>query len=100
VHLRGIHTLYMWNCWQPAITDAAFLQLRGIHTLVIDSCNQATITGATFVHLKGVLALGMYDCSDEQEASARSLGLPVNTRDCTECGGLYYLFDEEAVQED
>ena len=98
-HLRGIHTLYMWECDQPAITDAAFVHLRGIHTLVIDGCNQATITGATFVHLKGIYALGMFECSDEQVATARSLGLPVNTRDCTRCEGLYYSFDENIEEE-
>ena len=93
-HMRGIHTLYMWACRQPAITDAAFAHLRGIHTLVIDGCRQVTIAGAGFAHLKGINALGMHGCSDEQVATARSLGLPVNTRDCTSVGGLRYTFDE------
>ena len=100
VHLRGIHTLYMWCCDQPAITDAAFAHLRGIHTLVIESCNQATITGAGFAHLKGTRALGMYRCSDEQVATARSLGLPVNTLNCTSAGGLHYTFDEREGDEE
>ena len=93
VHLRGIHTLYMWNCFQPAITDAAFAHLRGIHTLVIDHCDQATITGAAFAHLKGIHALGMFGCRGELLASARSLGLRVNTRHCTSYSGLHYTFD-------
>ena len=55
---------------------------------------QATITGAGFAHLKGIHALGMFGCSGEQTATARSLGLPVTTRDCTSFGGLHYTFDE------
>jgi hypothetical protein len=94
VHLRGIHTLFMWYCDQPSITDAAFVHLRGIHTLVMQGCHQATITGATFAHLKGIHALGMLDCSDVQKATARSLGLPVNTRGWTSAGALHYTFDE------
>ena len=94
VHLRGIHTLYMWFCRQPAITDAAFAHLHGIHTLVIEGCTPDTITGAGFAHLKGIHALGMCECSDEQVATARSLGLPVNTRDGTSWGGLHFTFDE------
>ena len=94
VHLRGIHTLYMWYSLQPAISDAAFVHLRGIHTLVIWGCDQATITGATFAHLQGIQALGMFDCRADQVATARSLGLRVNTRYCTSIGGLHYTFDE------
>ena len=93
-HLRGIHTLPMWECDQPAITDAAFVHLRSIHTLVIENCNLDTITGASFLILKGIRALGMHRCSGEQVAAARSLGLPVTTRDCTSYGGLHYTFDE------
>ena len=93
VHLRGIHTLYMWSCDQPAITDAAFAHLRGIYTLVMEGCKQDTINGSGFVHLKGIYALGMFRCRAEQVATARSLGLPVSTRDCTSCGGLDYTFD-------
>ena len=100
VHLRGIHTLFMWNCNQPAITDAAFAHLRGIHTLVMERCDQDTITGAGFAHLKGIHALGMLECSDEQVATARSLGLPVNTRDCTSYAGLHYTFDESESDEE
>ncbi len=99
-HLRDIHTLYMWWCNQPAITDAAFVHLRGIHTLVMEGCRQATITGVTFARLKGIHALGMKRCSDELVASARSLGLPVNTRGCTSVGGLHYTFDERAEDEE
>ena len=94
LHLRGIHTLYMWSCNQLAITDAAFVHLRGIHTLLMEACDQATITGAAFAHIKGIHALGMHDCSDEQVATARSLGLPVNTRECTSFGAFHNTFDE------
>jgi hypothetical protein len=38
----------------------------------------------------------MFACSDEQVATARSLGLPVHTRDCTSFGSLHYTFDERA----
>ena len=100
VHLRGIHTLYMWGCNQPANADAAFVHLRGIHTLVMERCNRNTITGAGFAQLKGIHTLGMYRCSGEQVATARSLGLPVNTRDCTSCGGLHYTFDERTGDEE
>ena len=64
-----------------------------IHTLVMEGCTQATITGATFAHLQGIQALGMYECRADQVATARSLGLRVNTRGCTS-GGLHYTFDE------
>ena len=88
-HLRGIRTLYMWGCRQPAITDAAFAHLRGIHTLVMEGCAQAAITGAAFTHLKSAIqVLGMHECSDEQVAAARSLGLPVSTRACALYGAL------------
>ena len=99
VHLRGIRTLYMWGCDQPAITDAAFAHLRGIHTLVIERCNQDTITGTGFAHLQGISALGMFECTAEQVAAARSLGLPVNTRNCTSYGGLHYTLDEREESE-
>ena len=89
----------MWTCRQPAITDAAFVHLRGVHTLVIEGCNPDTITGTTLAHLKSIHALGMYNCSDEQVATARSLGLPVHTRDCTSCGALHYTFDERTEDE-
>jgi hypothetical protein len=92
VHLRGIHTLYMWYCHQSAITDAAFVHLRGIHTLVMEGCSQATITCATFAHLSGLHALGMSECRDVQKATARSLGLPVNTRGFTSDGAFHYSF--------
>ena len=62
----------------------------------MENCNPGTITGATFTHLKGIHALGMFACSDEQVATARSLGLPVHTRDCTSFGSLHYTFDERA----
>ena len=84
----------MWNCGQPEISDAAFVPLRGIHTLVVEGCTQATITGATFAHLQGIQALAMWSCRPDQVATARSLGLRVNTRDCTSHGGLHYTFDE------
>ena len=100
VHLRGIHTLYMWRCSQPAITDAAFAHLRGIHTLVVEACNPVTVTGASFCHLKGIHVLGMWRCSDAQVATARSLGLPVNFRDCTSFEALHFTFDERIGDED
>jgi hypothetical protein len=99
VHLRGIHTLFMWYCIQPAITDSAFVHLRGIHTLVIDGCTQATITGGFFAHLKNIHALGMWHCSDMHVATARSLGLPVHTLECTSFGALHNTFDERAEDE-
>jgi hypothetical protein len=80
VHLRGIHTLFMLECDQPAITDAAFAHLRGIHTLVMDCCRQAIITGATFSSLQGITMLAMHGCSDVVIATAQSLGLPVRTQ--------------------
>ncbi len=92
VHLRGIHTLYMWNCNQPAITDAAFVHLRGIHTLVIGSCRQATITGATFACLQGVTALGLFNCGIAVVAAAQSLGLPVWQGASSSIGALHYTF--------
>jgi hypothetical protein len=79
VHLRGIHTLCMWFCYQDTITDAAFAHLRGIHTLVMEGCDQVTITGASFSHLQNVQVLGMYSCRDGLVATARSLGLPAAT---------------------
>ena len=100
VHLRGIHTLYMLFCDKEYVTDAAFVHLRGIHTLVIEACDQATIAGSTFAHLKGIHPLGMFECRDAQVAAARSLGLPVDTRDCTSFGALHYTFAEGTDQED
>ena len=76
------------------VTDAAFVHLRGIHTLVIDDCRQATITGATFAHLQGIQALGMYRCRADQLATARSLGLRINTRRLTSYNWLHITFDE------
>ncbi len=93
VHLRGIHTLYMWYCRQPAISDAAFVHLRGIHTLVIEGCTQATLTGAGLAHLQGIRALGMCNNRVDLVAIARSLGLPANTRNCSIVGGLHCTFD-------
>jgi hypothetical protein len=61
---------------------------------VIDNCRQATITGAVFAHLQGIQALGMYECRADQVATARSLGLRVNTRGCASYGSLLYTFDE------
>ena len=91
--VRGIRTLYMWCCDQPAITDAAFLHLRGIHTLMIECCDQATITGAAFAHLRGIQVLGMWECTDEQLAAAESLGLPATAdSDCSWQGGLLWGF--------
>ena len=89
----GIHTLYMWNCGQPEISDAAFVPLRGIHTLVMNGCTQATISGATFAHLQGIQALGMFGLSADLVATARSLGLRVNTRDWMSYRGLHFSFD-------
>jgi len=86
--------IHMWACDQPAISDAASVHLRGIHTLVIEYCPQATITGATFVHLQGIQAMGMRSCRDDLVATARSLGLRVNTRDPTSYRALHYTFDE------
>ena len=63
VHLKGIHTLLMWQCWQPDLTDAALAHLRGIHSLAMENCDQAAITEAGMAHLKGiaphVFALGL-----------------------------------------
>jgi hypothetical protein len=87
--MRGIHTLYMRYCNQPAITDAAFVHLRGIHTLVMEGCSQATITGATLSYLKDESVLGMSDCSYAVIATAQSLGLPVLTEEGAR-GGLTY----------
>jgi hypothetical protein len=95
VHLRGIHTLFMWNCYQPAITDAAFVHLQGIHTLLMHGCTQATITGSTFVHLRDIQILAMYECSDAQVATARSLGLPVDTHGCKSFSALCCTFFED-----
>ena len=99
VHLRGIHTLHMWCCDQPAISDAAFVHLRGINTLVIEGCTQVTITGATFAHLQGIQALGMFECRADQVATARSLGLRVNTQECTYVERLYFTFDQRGWDE-
>ncbi len=33
MHLTGTYTLYMSECSQAGITDAAFVHLKGIHTL-------------------------------------------------------------------
>ncbi len=99
VHLRGIRTLYMWYCDQPAITDATFVHLQGIHTLVIEGCSQATLTGAGFAPLQGIRALGMYDCRAYQVAAARGLGLPVNSRDSTSHGPMHHTFDERGWNE-
>ena len=84
----------MWYCNQPAISDAAIVELQGIHTLVIEGCDQATITGATFAHLQGIQALGMYSCRDDLVATARSLGLRVNTCKPTARVATHYAFDE------
>ncbi len=66
---------------------------------MIDGCTQATITGVSFVHLKSIQALGMWKCSDVQVATVRSLGLPVNTRECISFGALHNTFDERAEDE-
>ena len=63
VHFRGIHTLIMWSCKQPAITDAAFGHLVGIHSLYMGGCSQSTITDAAFSHLAGIHTLDMNNCS-------------------------------------
>ena len=69
VHLRGIHTLDMWECDQ--ITDAAFVHLRGIHTLSIFYCRQ--ITDAAFVHLRGIHTLNIEWCSKITNAAKNIL---------------------------
>ena len=43
-HLRGIHTLDMWDCNQATITDSAFEHLRRIKILDIGYCDQDNIT--------------------------------------------------------
>ena len=75
-HLRGIRLLIMTCCRQ--LTDAAFVHLRGIHTLVMDYCSQDTITGATYSCLQGARSISMWNCRAQQNAAARTLGLPVN----------------------
>jgi hypothetical protein len=67
----------MSECYQPAITDAAFVHLRGIRTLVMDQCKQASITGATLPNLTGIEALCMRGCNARSIVSALDLGLPV-----------------------
>jgi hypothetical protein len=61
VHLKGIHTLRMFSCYQKMITDAAFEHIQGIHSLNISGCNQ--ITDAAFVHFKGIHKLYMLYCA-------------------------------------
>jgi hypothetical protein len=92
VHLRGIKVLFMINCDQPAITDAAFVHLRGIRTLVMDRCTQVTITGATFSSLAGIEALCLNTCSEEVQAAARALELPVPRGGLTSLGGMPCAF--------
>ena len=65
VHIRGdararLHTV-LKKC--NRVTDAAFVHLRGIHTLYMYACNQATITDAAFVHLCGIQSLSMSGCT-------------------------------------
>ena len=63
---------------------------------MIEGCDQDTLTGATFTHLQGIQALGMFCCNDDQVATARSLGLRVNTQPFLLLGGLhFYLEDSE-----
>ena len=69
VHLRGIHTLDISCCVQPAITDAAFAHLAGIQRLSITCCSQATITDAAFAHLQGIQLLNMSQCSQFTDAA-------------------------------
>ena len=63
VHLRRIHTLWVYNCNQATITDAAFVHLRGIDSLSMSGCNQRAITDTAFVHLRGIQMLDMYSCN-------------------------------------
>ncbi len=93
VHLRGIHTLYMRYCYQPAISDAAFVHLRGIHTLVMSYCHHEEITGSGFAHLLGISFLGMQGIPIYMLFRASQRGLPVKMR-CLSMGELYYNFDE------
>jgi len=62
VHLEGIHTLYMRDCNQPTITDAAFAHLRGIHALDMSGCNQRSVTPRAFSRLAGVSWLCARGC--------------------------------------
>jgi hypothetical protein len=68
-HLRGIHTLDMGACDQPAVTDAAFAHLVGVQRLSIDSCAHATITDAAFAHLRGIQLLNISWCSQLTDAT-------------------------------
>jgi hypothetical protein len=92
VHLRGIKMLFMGYCDQLTITDAAFVHLQGTRTLVMDYCTQATITGTTFSSLAGIEALCLYTCSEEVNAAARALELPVPPIGIHSLGGLQCEF--------
>ena len=88
-HLKGIHTLFMWNCSQPAITDAALAHLKGIQCLVLYYC-RIPFTEAGLVHLRGITRLHMQGANAASTAAARDLGLPVTTGYWTETSAFRF----------
>ena len=90
-HLKGIHTLLMWHCDQPAITDAALAHLRGIQCLVLNGCS-IPFTGVGLAHLRGITRLHMGYANAASIAAARDLGLPVTTGHWPPPGAHSYVF--------
>jgi hypothetical protein len=82
-HLKGIHTLLMWDCNQPTITDAALAHLKGIKCLVLFG-SSIPFTEVGLAHLQGITRLHMRGANASSIAAARDLGLPATTGDCTE----------------
>ena len=89
VHLKGIHTLYMWDCNQAGITDKAFENLKGIDTLDMSFCTQAGVTDAAFANLNGIHTLVMDGCHQITDAAFAHLK-GIHTLDMSYCnrGGI------------
>ena len=79
---RG-HTLLMWYCSQPTITDAALAHLKDIKCLVL-YFSRIPFTEVGLAHLRGITRLHMRGANAASIAAARDLGLPVTTGACTE----------------
>ena len=62
VHLRGLRTVDMYNCFQEGVGDAAFAHISGVRVLDMSGCDQTTITSAIFASLRGISELSMLAC--------------------------------------
>src|SRR5581483_7121900 len=58
IHLKGIHTINLYNC--NKITNLGLIHLKDVHTIDLRNCHQITDVGLS--HLKGVHNINLNSC--------------------------------------